>query len=76
MPAALRLAGQIGECSPMSIRASKEAVMRGLDEPSLEAAIRGQGGYPAVKALFRSAGFRRRARGLSPKSAPPHWAGH
>ena len=26
----------------MSIRASKEAVMRGLDEPSLEAAIRGQ----------------------------------
>ena len=54
MSAARRLAGQIGECSPMSIRASKQAVMQGLDEPSLEAAIRGQGKYPAVAALFRS----------------------
>src|ERR1700760_1711898 len=33
LPAAKRWAGLIGECSPMSIRASKEAVMRGLDEP-------------------------------------------
>src|SRR5450631_1042808 len=38
MAAARRWAGLIGECSPMSIRASKSAVMRGLDEPSLQAA--------------------------------------
>src|SRR5476651_1793582 len=31
LPAARRWAGLIGECSPMSIRASKAAVMRGLD---------------------------------------------
>ena len=41
----------------MSIRASKEAVMRGLDEPSLEAAIRGQTAIRAVAALFRSEDF-------------------
>lgn len=75
MPGALRLAGQIGECSPMSIRASKEAVMRGLDEPSLEAAIRGQGGHSAVKALFRSQDFVEGPRAFAEKRAP-QWAGH
>ena len=75
LPAAFRLAGQIGECSPMSIRASKEAVMRGLDEPSLEAAIRGQGGYPAVKALFRSQDFVEAPRAFAEKR-PPQWTGH
>jgi crotonobetainyl-CoA hydratase len=74
MPAAYRLASQIGECSPMSIRASKEAVMRGLDEPSLEAAIRGQGGYPAVKALFRSDDFIEGPRAFAEKRSP-NWAG-
>ncbi|HEY1879234.1 MAG TPA: enoyl-CoA hydratase-related protein [Caulobacteraceae bacterium] len=75
IPAALRLAGQIGECSPMSIRASKEAVMRGLDEPSLEAAIRGQGAYPAVRALFRSQDFVEGPRAFAEKRAP-QWTGH
>jgi crotonobetainyl-CoA hydratase len=74
IPAALRLAGQIGECSPMSIRASKEAVMRGLDEPSLEAAIRGQGGYSAVRALFRSEDFVEGPRAFAEKRAP-QWTG-
>ncbi|HWD66412.1 MAG TPA: enoyl-CoA hydratase-related protein [Caulobacteraceae bacterium] len=75
MPAAYRLASQIGECSPMSIRASKEAVMRGLNEPSLEAAIRAQGRYPAVKALFRSDDFVEGPRAFAEKRAP-NWAGH
>ena len=36
---ARRWAGQILECAPISIRASKEAVYAGLDEATLEAAI-------------------------------------
>jgi crotonobetainyl-CoA hydratase len=74
MSAARRLAGQIGECSPMSVRASKQAVMQGLDEPSLEAAIRGQGRYPAVAALFRSEDFVEGPRAFAEKRAP-NWAG-
>src|SRR5271165_1915178 len=50
MAAAKRWAGLIAECSPMSIRASKQAVLTGLDEPSLEAALKGQSRYPAVAA--------------------------
>jgi len=52
--AAKRWAGQILECSPMSIRASKEAVHRGLMEPSLRAAIENQRDYEAIRAMFRS----------------------
>src|SRR5579863_52794 len=75
MAAAKRWAKTISELSPMSIRASKETVMRGLDEPSLEAAIRGQGGYPAVKALFRSDDFVEGPRAFAEKRAP-NWSGH
>ncbi|HEY7853334.1 MAG TPA: enoyl-CoA hydratase-related protein [Caulobacteraceae bacterium] len=74
MNAARRLAGQIGECSPMSIRASKQAVMQGLDEPSLEAAIRGQGKYPAVAALFRSQDRIEGPKAFAEKR-PPRWTG-
>jgi crotonobetainyl-CoA hydratase len=74
MPAARRWAGLIGECSPMSIRASKAAVMRGLDEPSLEAAIRGQGRYEAVAALYRSEDFVEGPLAFSQKR-PPNWKG-
>ena len=41
----------------MSIRASKQAVLKGLDEPSLEAALKGQNRYDAVAALYTSADF-------------------
>jgi enoyl-CoA hydratase/carnithine racemase len=74
LPAARRWATLIGECSPMSIRASKEAVMRGLDEPSLEAAIRGQGRYDAVAALFKSEDFVEGPLAFSQKR-PPNWKG-
>ena len=43
----------------MSIRASKEAVYKGLNEPTLEAAITGQMKYPAIGALFRSSSFQK-----------------
>jgi enoyl-CoA hydratase/carnithine racemase len=74
LPAAGRLAAQIGELSPMSVRASKQAVMRGLDEPSLEAAIRGQGKYEAVAALFHSQDFVEGPRAFAEKR-PPQWIG-
>jgi len=38
---------QILQCAPLSIAASKEAIMRGLDEISLAAAITNQEAYPA-----------------------------
>jgi crotonobetainyl-CoA hydratase len=74
LPTARRWAGLIGECSPMSIRASKAAVLRGLDEPSLEAAIRGQGRYEEVAALFRSEDFIEGPRAFAEKR-PPQWKG-
>jgi crotonobetainyl-CoA hydratase len=74
MTAARRWAGLIGECSPMSIRASKSAVMRGLDEPTLESALRGQNKYDAVSALFRSEDFVEGPLAFSQKR-PPQWKG-
>ena len=54
MNAARRWAIQILECSPMSIRASKQTVLRGLGEASVEAALGAQGQYPAVQAMRAS----------------------
>ncbi len=74
LSAARRWAGQICELSPMSIRASKEAVYRGLDEPTLEAAIKGQNRYPAVGALFKSEDFVEGPMAFAQKRAPV-WKG-
>lgn len=74
MAAAKRWAAQICELSPMSIRASKEAVYRGLDEPTLEAAIAGQNRYPAVAALFKSEDFVEGPLAFAQKRAP-NWKG-
>jgi len=70
LPAALRWAEQIVACSPMSIRASKEIVRRGLEELSLEQAYQAQGGYPATRALFRSADVIEGPRAFAEKRAP------
>ena len=52
---ARRWAEQILECSPMSIRASKETVCRSLDTAGgIAAAYRAQRDYPAVAALAKS----------------------
>ena len=52
MDAARKWAGTILDCSPMSIRASKQAVHRGLDYASLEEAVSAH--YPAVRDMLRS----------------------
>ncbi|HEV2364052.1 MAG TPA: enoyl-CoA hydratase-related protein [Caulobacteraceae bacterium] len=74
MAAARRWAAQICELSPMSVRASKQAVLKGLDEPTLEAAMRGQNRYPAVAALYSSADFVEGPRAFAEKR-PPQWQG-
>jgi enoyl-CoA hydratase/carnithine racemase len=74
MTEARRWAQMISECSPMSIRASKEAVMKGLDAPSLEDAIKGQFKHPAVAALFQSEDFREGPMAFAQKR-PPQWKG-
>jgi enoyl-CoA hydratase/carnithine racemase len=74
MDAARAMAKTICELGPMSIRASKEAVYKGLDEPSLEAAIRGQNKYPAVGALFTSEDFKEGPLAFAQKR-PPQWKG-
>lgn len=74
MAAARRWADLIAECSPMSIRASKAAVMKGLDETTLAAAISGQNRYPEVAALFRSEDFVEGPLAFSQKRAP-QWKG-
>ncbi|HWA64066.1 MAG TPA: enoyl-CoA hydratase-related protein [Caulobacteraceae bacterium] len=74
MAAAKRWAATIAELSPMSIRASKEAVLKGLDEPTLEAAIKGQNRYPSVAALFTSEDFKEGPMAFAQKR-PPQWKG-
>ncbi len=72
MDAARRWAGLILECSPMSIRATKEAVYRGFGEPSLEAAITTI--YPAMQAMRDSEDFVEGPLAFSEKR-PPNWTG-
>lgn len=72
--AARRWAGLIGQCSPMSIRASKAAVHTGLDEATLRAAYETQMRYPAVGAMLRSDDFREGPMAFAQKRKP-EWTG-
>lgn len=73
MAEARKWAQMICECSPMSIRASKQAVMQGLDQ-TLTEAINGQFKFPAVGALFRSEDFKEGPMAFAQKRAP-QWKG-
>jgi crotonobetainyl-CoA hydratase len=74
MAAARRWAAAICECSPMSIRASKDAVNRGMAEPSLEAAMKNQRGYPGIMAMTGSHDYIEGPRAFAEKRKP-NWRG-
>jgi crotonobetainyl-CoA hydratase len=70
---AKRIAKTICEASPMSIRASKQVVMRGMEE-NLADAMTGQWQYPASVALFTSEDVREGPLAFAQKR-PPQWKG-
>jgi enoyl-CoA hydratase/carnithine racemase len=69
---AKKVAAQILECSPMSIRATKESVVQGLKEKDVEAGMAKQ--YPAVNALFHSEDLQEGPKAFAEKRAP-QWKG-
>jgi enoyl-CoA hydratase/carnithine racemase len=74
-PAALaeatkRWCEEILKGAPMAIRASKEAIMRGLDEPSLADALRNQEDYPAFYAWRRAADTKEGPKAFAEKRTP------
>lgn len=70
---ALRWAEMITKNSPMSIRASKQTIRKGL-AVSLEQAIEEQREYPAVKAMVASQDYIEGPKAFSEKR-PPKWVG-
>jgi enoyl-CoA hydratase/carnithine racemase len=74
LSAARRWADQILANSPMSVRASKEAVQKGLDEAGVAAALAAQSSYPAVRAMYKSDDFREGPLAFAQKRKP-EWKG-
>jgi crotonobetainyl-CoA hydratase len=72
MTEAKRWAEMIAECSPMSIRASKEAVMGGLDVADFQEAF--QTKFPAVVDMFKGEDFIEGPRAFAEKRKP-NWKG-
>ena len=73
LAAAERWAARIVELSPMSIRASKEVVRKGLEMP-LDEAFRAQRDFPAARAMRGSEDFIEGPRAFSEKRKP-NWKG-
>lgn len=71
--AAKRWAEKILACSPMSVRATKEATLRGLST-SVEEGLFGGWEYPAMKAMLASADTVEGPLAFAEKRAP-HWKG-
>jgi len=65
---------RILRCAPLAIRASKQSVMRGLDESGVEVAMRHQGSYPAYAAWYESTDRIEGAAAFAEKR-PPAWKG-
>jgi crotonobetainyl-CoA hydratase len=69
-----RWCAEILAAAPLSIRASKEAAMRGLGEASLEAAMKHQNDYPGFRAWREAEDTREGPRAFAEKRAPV-WKG-
>jgi enoyl-CoA hydratase/carnithine racemase len=72
MACARRWAEMILQCSPLAVRASKEAILRGLEQASVSAAL--QAHYPHVDALTQSEDYVEGPRAFAQKR-PPRWQG-
>ncbi len=72
MAAARRWADTILECGPLSVRASKQSAMQGLDAPSLQQALEAR--YDQVGVLVRSEDFVEGPRAFTEKRDPV-WKG-
>ncbi|MBW2389236.1 MAG: enoyl-CoA hydratase/isomerase family protein [Deltaproteobacteria bacterium] len=72
MSAARRWAEQIAECAPLSVRASKQAAMQGLDYSSLQAASEAH--YEAVHAMLKSKDLIEGPMAFAQKRKP-NWSG-
>jgi enoyl-CoA hydratase/carnithine racemase len=73
MAEARRWAGLILECSPMSIRATKQVVTRALDVPALEIAMRNSN-YPGYVAMTKSEDTVEGPKAFAEKRKP-RWTG-
>ena len=72
MVAARRWAELILECSPLSVRATKQASLRGLGHAGVEAAMNER--YPAIAELIKSQDFIEGPLAFAQKR-PPKWQG-
>jgi enoyl-CoA hydratase/carnithine racemase len=72
LPAARRWAEQILECAPLSVRASKQAAMQGLECASIQEAVAAR--YEGIAAMVRSQDFVEGPRAFAEKRKP-NWQG-
>ena len=72
MEKTMEWAQQIIQCSPLSIRASKDVVYRSLDSASLQESM--EASYESVKRLIKSEDFIEGPKAFSEKRAP-NWKG-
>jgi enoyl-CoA hydratase/carnithine racemase len=72
MASARQWAEQICECAPLSIRASKDVVYRGLSEGNLEAAMATT--YDSVRAMVKGEDYIEGPKAFAEKR-PPNWKG-
>ena len=69
-----RWCDEILKGAPLSVRATKEAALRGLDEPSLADALKNHNDYPAY-AQWRTSEDLQEGRAAFSEKRAPKWKG-